>query len=72
MLHNYMFGYSRSIHEQRSIIYGVFKEEELLYGVELNGFRIVKAKAVSNNSVPVEDMNVINGWKNNILMITQT
>ena len=72
MLHNCMFGYSRRIHEQRSIIYGVFREEELLYAVELNGFRILQAKAVSNNSVPVEDMNVINGWKNNILMITQT
>jgi len=72
MLHNCMFGYSRSIHEQRSIIYGVFRAEELLYAVELNGFRIVQAKAVSNNTIPAEDMSIINGWKNNSLIITQT
>ena len=72
MLHNCMLGYSRRIHEQRSIIYGVFRAEELLYAVELNGFKIVQAKAVSNNTVPTEDMKIINGWKNNSLMITQT
>ena len=69
MLHNCMFGYSRSIHEQRSIIYGVFRVEELLYAVELNGFRIVQAKAVSNRIVPTEDMNIINSWKSNKLVL---
>ena len=66
------YGYSIRIHQQQSIIYGVFRAEELLYAIELNGFRIVQAKAVSNNVVPSEDMSIINGWKNNSLMITQT
>ena len=67
MLHNCMFGYSRRIHEQRSVIYGVFRKEELLYAVELNGLKIVQARAVSNSSVPKEDMRIIDTWKNNIL-----
>lgn len=68
MLHNCMFGYSRNIHEQRSIIYGVYRAEELLYAVELNGFRIVQAKAISNNIVPADDMSIINDWKNIYLL----
>lgn len=68
MLHNCMFGYSKRIHQQQSIIYGVFRAEELLYAVELNGFRIVQAKSVSNNIVPDDDMSIVNGWQNNNLM----
>lgn len=68
MLHNCMFGYSRRIHQQQSIIYGVFRAEELLYAVELNGFRIVQAKSVSNNIVPDDDMSIVNSWQNNNLI----
>jgi len=68
ILHNCMFGYSRSIYEQRSIIYGVFKIEELLYAVELNDFKIVQAKGVSNKRVPDEDMRIINGWRSDKLI----
>jgi len=72
ILHNCMFGYSRKIHEKKSIIYGVFRKEELLYAVEVNDFKIVQAKAVSNNSIPIEDMKIINSWKNNSLIYIQT
>jgi len=64
ILHNCMFGYSKRIHQQKSIIYGVFRATELLYAVELNGFRIVQAKAILNNIVLTDDMNIINNWKN--------
>ena len=67
-----MFGYSRRIHEQRSIIYGVFRAEELLYAVELIDLTIVEAKAVFNNAVPNEDMKIIRGWKKNSLITIQT
>jgi hypothetical protein len=60
-----MFGYSRNIHQKISIIYGVFKEKELLYAVELNNFMIVQAKAISNTKVPDKDMELINSWKSN-------
>lgn len=68
MLHNCMFGYSRSIHEQRSIIYGVFREKELLYAVELNWFRIVQVKGVFNGVIPDGDMSIIRSWQNNDFM----
>jgi len=63
ILHNCMFGYSRRIHQKHSIIYGVFKANELLYAVELNGSRIVQAKSVSNGIVPNADMSTINDWR---------
>ncbi len=72
ILHNCMFGYSRRIHQQQSIIYGVFRADELLYAVELAEFKIVQAKAVLNNVVPDEDMKIIKNWKNNSLFKTQT
>lgn len=70
ILHNCMFGYSRRIHQQRSIIYGVFKENELLYAIELNGFHIVQSRAVSNGRVPSDDMSMIDAWKNKYFLST--
>lgn len=68
-LHNCMFGYSKKIHQNQCIIYGVFKEEELLYAVELNGIKIVQAKAHSNRRVPEQDMKTIEGWWQNDLQL---
>jgi hypothetical protein len=67
-LHNCMFGYSRKIHQQSSIIYGVFRAEELLYAVELRNLKIIQAKAVSNSVVPSEDIKIINNWLNTKLI----
>jgi len=69
MLRNCMLGYKRSIHEGRSIIYGVFRAEQLLYAVELNNLSIVQAKAVFNRSVPEDDMTTIRGWNNKLRTI---
>jgi hypothetical protein len=63
ILHNCMFGYSRRIYEQQSVIYGIFRAEELLYAVELNEFRIVQAKAIFNKDIPSDDMSTINSWQ---------
>lgn len=63
ILHNCMFGYSKRIHQQQSIIYGVFRAKKLLYAVELNGSRIVQAKATSNMIVPHSDMARIEYWQ---------
>lgn len=69
ILHNCMFGYSRRIHQEESIIYGVFRAEELLYAVELNDFRIVQAKAIFNQDIESDDMNIINNWQKNFYKI---
>ncbi|MDF1883690.1 PcfJ domain-containing protein [Sulfurimonas sp. SAG-AH-194-C21] len=72
ILHNCMFAYSRSIHAQMSIIYGVFRAEELLYAVELSGFTIVQAQGVLNCDITNKDMNIIKYWEKNILTLNQT
>jgi hypothetical protein len=61
-----MFSYSQKIHQQSSVIYGVFNKEELFYAVELKGFEILQAKGISNTDVPEEDMAIIRGWNKNI------
>ncbi len=61
-LHNCMFGYSKTIHQGRSIIYGVFKADELLYAIEVRNSRIIQSKAAYNGSVPADDMRVIKEW----------
>lgn len=63
ILHNCMFGYSSKIHAHESIIYGVFRAEELLYAIELNGLKIVQAKAAFNKDIVDEDMNIIRSWQ---------
>ena len=70
VLHNCMFGYSGRIHRRQSVIYGAFKDEELLYAVEVSGFAIVQAKANFNGVVPDGDMGVIRGWKSDRLLIS--
>jgi len=62
-LHNCMFGYSKRIHQHKSIIYGMFKDNELLYAIELHGFRVVQAKGISNTTMPDSVMNVVNAWR---------
>jgi hypothetical protein len=57
-----MFGYSKKVHQGKSLIYGVFKDNELLYAIELKNSRIIQAKAVSNSKIPANDMPVIKEW----------
>lgn len=68
-LHNCMFGYAKRIHQEKSIIYGVFKEKELFYAIEIKGFKITQAKAFSNTNIAYEDMQLIQKWQNNNLIL---
>ena len=49
---------------KNSIIYGVFKEQSLLYAVELKNNRIVQVKGYSNKNIGDEDMRVVREWVN--------
>lgn len=62
-LHNCMFGYSKNIYQKKSIIYGVYKDENLLYAVELKEFNVVQAKAAFNGVISSDDMEIINSWR---------
>jgi hypothetical protein len=59
-----MFSYAEKIQYGHSIIYGVFKEEKLLYALELNEGEVVQAKALANEDIPQVDMEKIEAWHN--------
>ena len=62
VLHNCMFGYIDDIQRKSSLIFGVFKEGTLLYALELKEQKIIQAKAVFNQSIPQDDMQIIRKW----------
>jgi len=64
-LNNCMFSYSSSIRKQRTTIYGVFKEQKLVYAVEIKNNKIIQTKAVSNQSVATSEKSIITQWYNN-------
>jgi hypothetical protein len=66
-LHNCMFGYVNSIKSGISIIYGVFKNDEILYAVEIRSMQIVQALGKFNNKIGSEDMEIIKKWHNDSL-----
>lgn len=68
-LNNCMFGYARGIHAKNSIIYGVFKEQSLLYAIRLKNNKIVQAKGYSNKNICDEDMRVVRDWGQYILIV---
>lgn len=61
-LHNCMFGYAREIEDGKSIIYGVFKNNKLVYAVELKAMQIIQALGTSNTIIHNEDMQIIKRW----------
>lgn len=63
-LHNCMFGYANTIKSGRSIIYGVFREYELLYAVELRAMKIAQALGKFNRKIDELDINIIKKWHN--------
>ena len=64
ILRNCMFSYAESIQCGESVIYGVFKEEKLLYALELSEGEVVQAKALANQNIPQVDMEKIEEWHN--------
>ncbi len=57
-----MFGYAKNIHLRKTIIYGVFVEDELKYAVEISDLRIVQALGKFNRSISEEATKEINEW----------
>ena len=61
-LNNCIYSYSNSIHQGRSIIYGVFIDNDLKYAVEIQSGKIVQALGDSNKPVSNNDMQIIERW----------
>ncbi len=62
-LRNCMLGYAKRVHEQTSVIYGVFKEGTLLYAIELRGVKIVQSLGKYNAKIDEDDMQIIREWR---------
>ena len=63
LLHNCMFVYASTIRRGNPTLYGVFKDETLLYALELKGKKIVQAYAALNKSIPACDMKKVQKWQ---------
>lgn len=65
-----IFGYSKRVYLQTSIIYGVFRDDAILYAVEIQNLKIVQAKATMNAKVSVDDMKIIQNGLVNLVQKT--
>ena len=61
-LHNCIAGYANDIKLSKTIIYGVFYEEKLLYAIEINDASIVQANGKYNVAIDSNDMEIIQKW----------
>jgi hypothetical protein len=61
-LHNCMASYSSEIHNGRSVIFAVFKKDELHYAVEIRGSKIVQALGKYNRVIEDQDREEIDTW----------
>jgi len=69
-LHNCMHGYSKSIHQGKTVIYGVFKDDILTYAVEIRGNKIVQALGKYNQRLEEEDKAEIDAWFKKVYVAT--
>jgi hypothetical protein len=65
LLDNCMFGYSDSIIDNSTRIYGVFVDKKLKYAVEIFDNQIIQAYGRFNTIIESKDMNIIEEWGNN-------
>ena len=61
-LNNCMFSYVTDIQKGLSTIYGVYKNQNLKYAVEIQFGKIVQALGASNKSIDEDDMQIIEQW----------
>ena len=61
-LHNCMYGYCNAIHKSDTIIYGVFRDNVLLYAIEIRNHKIVQALGKYNGHIENEDRGLIDRW----------
>jgi hypothetical protein len=61
-LHNCIYSYARDIHEGKTTVYGVFKENVLCYAIEIYRGDLIQASAAFNRHIPEEDHEQIREW----------
>ena len=61
-MHNCVYSYAREIHTGWTTVYGVFRDGELQYVVEVRRGRLTQARGAFNRCVPFGDRERIDGW----------
>jgi hypothetical protein len=61
-LGNCLFSYGTTIQKGESIVFGIFKEGNLAYAIEIRRMEIVQARARFNRKIPPADMEKIGIW----------
>ena len=62
-LHNCVFSYAKDIESKKTIIYGLFKDDKLIYAIELKNMQIVQALGVYNSQIEDgRDIETIKKW----------
>jgi hypothetical protein len=61
-LGNCLFSYGTTIQKGESLIFGIFKEGNLTYAIEIRRMELVQARARFNRKIPPVDMKKIGVW----------
>ena len=69
LLNNRIFADLKFIVNKERVIYGVFKDNQLLYAVKIEDNEIIQARTISNKFVPTRDMRIIDAWNKNSLSL---
>lgn len=61
-MHNCLAGYDRAILSKNKLIYGFFKEDELIFAIEMQEHKIVQAKSKYNTELLSVEKDFLNSW----------
>lgn len=61
-MHNCLAGYDRAILSKNKLIYGFFKEDELVFAIEIQERKIVQAKSKYNTELLSVEKDFLNSW----------
>ena len=64
VLNNCLFGYAENIKKKLTVVYGVFKDNKLVYALEIHNEHIVQAVKRSNLPIGSHDYQLILEWFN--------
>ena len=61
-LHNCMAGYAYTVLAEKTVIYGVFRDNKIIYAVEIHKKNMGQCLGKYNQEVPASDLKLIDYW----------
>ena len=62
ILHNCIFSYAPKVDTKKTLLFGVFRDQELTYTLEIRDRKIVQAKGLNNQEICHKDFTLIQQW----------